>query len=576
MYVFTLCFGVLLYNTTGFKGLDVISSLILIVLYGVFLIGTKNRSFHIGFLVLILVFLFYLNYSFYIANNTWNAITIDFLTQLRPYFTFFIVSQMSPTFTEKQKSILKKISFYLWIFFIPIGLLATINPSLLTTMLNQPSNYTACITCLSIVYLYCSNFSVKDKLTFILMLSIGLININAQFTVFFLVVCGLIMYFHQADILKNNLKTGLALASISSLIIYISRSEIINYLSTAGFTGSGFASNATQYSSDFFSQINNYGFNPINGLLSHEWFSSGSVSFYPFLSQLGIIGFLLYLSFWIYIISSAIIQFKQKGEIQPFIIVVILASFIFLENISYSFFTSNKGYFMMMFIGLLLGNPTENDTVNLYAEKKTKKKKRTTWQLLQFIGRKNPPFSDEKDITYLIPTVPVSKKEETMENLNISIDTSLLKPVDKHEYEMSASLSVSKEDNKDDLVDDFSQDKSKTDFQQHNTSAMSLVGDEDDWEDDYDEEYDEEYDWEDEQEDENVEESNISITEEDKKEMEITPLQFSSSILTNATHSPVMTYTFNQSEESLFNKTVYHTEVNSDEDFLEGSFNYTI
>ena len=442
LYVFTLFFGVLLYNTTGLKGLDVVSSVVLVVFYAIYLIGTKNRNFNIGFLAIILVFLFYLNYSFYISNNTRNAIALDFLTQLRPFVTFFIVSQMAPTFTEKQRAMLKKICFYVWLFFIPIGLLAIVNPSFLSSMMDQPSNYTACITCLAIVYLYCGNFSVKDKLTFVFMLSIGLITIQSQFYVLFLIICGLVMFFHHADVLKNNLKTGFALTAVTCLVIYISRAEILNYIFSAGIAGGGFASLA---SSGFYPQLNEFGFIPVNSFMNQEWFTR-SVSYYPVIAQLGIIGIFLYLAFWVYIVATSIVQFKQKGDIQPFVIILILAVFVFFENISDSFFTSNQGYFAMMFIGLLLGKPEDSDGI-LFTEipAEQKKKKHAASQSLWFIRRKISSLADtkrtDKSITYIIPpapAAPVSKKESgSSESPRIIVATHQVKPVEQDARKIS-------------------------------------------------------------------------------------------------------------------------------------------
>ena len=434
LYVFTLCFGVLLYNTTGFKGLDMVSGVILLVFYGIYLFGTKNRNFNIGFLVTILVFLFYLNYSFYISDNTRNAIASDFLTQIRPYIAFFIVLQMAPVFSEAQKSLLKKICFYLWLFFIPIGLYATINPSFLSIMMDQPSNFTACITCLSIVYLYCGDFSVKDKLTAVFMLSVGLLAVNSYFYVFFLLVCGLLMYFHHADVLKNNLRTGIALASVTGLIVYISRYEILNYIFPAGIAGNGFASLAIQ-ASEFYTNLNEYGLgSSINGFISQEWFSSISGSYYPVLAQLGIVGIMLYLSFWVYIILLSIFRFRQNGEIQPFIITLMLATFIFIENITDSLFTSNKGYFMMMFIGLLLSKPEEAEDMIASTIKPAKKKKKASpIHLISSQGKRFLVLLEQKvqpirEITYMAPTKKTKKHEPKTESRKIHRHTNQFTP----------------------------------------------------------------------------------------------------------------------------------------------------
>ena len=594
LYVFTLCFGVLLYNTTGFKGLDMVSGILLILVYAIYLIGTKNFNFNTGFLVTILVFLFYLNYSFYISDNTRNAIAYDFLLQLRPYVTFFIVLHMAPAFSASQKSLLKKICFYIWLFFIPLGLYAMINPSFLSAMMDQPSNFTACITSLAIVYLFCSDFTVKDKLTAIFMLAIGLIVIHSQFYIFFLLACGLLMYFHHADVLRNNLRTGLALATVAGLITYISRYEILNYIFPAGITGSGFASLAIQ-ASEFYSYVNEFGFHSINGLISQEW-ASFSGSFYPVLAQLGVIGIVLYLAFWAYIIVISIIRFRQNGDIQPFIITMILATFIFIENITDSFFTSNKGYFMMMFIGILLGKPENNEEIlaNSIKTDKKKKKKTSDRRLLLF-GKKVQPVDE---ITYLTPPIPVRKPKPVVENTEIPAVNEMI-PVNE-----SIELTVSEVHN--DIVADtanesFSEPLPVVATDQISTSTMQpaalFIEEEDDfeWEDDFE---DEDI-WEDEyleKETELVAQPSIeevvapaaeeielaaqpvmeeinhfALPVEDHIEYTVQPIEEEVKLIAQP-----FVYSFSQPFKFVPKKAEYEVESYENEDFVEDSFNYMI
>ena len=564
LYVFTLCFGVLLYNTTGFKGMDVLSGIILIVFYVIYLIGTKNSNFNIGFLITILVFLFFLNYSFYISENTRNAISFDFLTQIRPYVTFFIVLQLSPTISESQKSLLKKICFYIWLFFVPIGLYATVNTSFLSTMMDQPSNYTACITCLSIVYLYCSDFSIKDKLTAIFMLAIGLIAVHSQFYIFFLVSCGLLMYFHHADVLKNNLRTGLALASVAGLIIYISRLEILNYLFPVGVTGKGFASLAIQ-ASGFYSQFSEYGFQSFNGLISPEWYTTLPGSYYPVLAQLGVIGIVFYMAFWIYIMATSIIRFREKGDIQPFIITLILATFIFIENISDSFFTSNKGYFMMMFIGILLGKPENTESIlSNTANTEKKKKKQSPQQIIQSSGKQlflfNRKVQPASEITYLTPPVPVRKKEPVVENREVPAVTNQIKPAVGDNQ--SNELSVKEEYNEiiaATVDESFGESASVEDIRQITApiqpSALFVEEDDDDeWEDDFEDEWEDDF----------MEEEKI--------------MTFNNALHSSEPHTnkPAATYSFMQPDESFLKKADYRVENDENEEFPEGAFNYMI
>jgi hypothetical protein len=368
----------------GLRGMDVVADIVLLAAYFLFLISAKKHEINWGIVVTLFIFLFYLAYSLLIVyNNTRNAITLDFMIQIRPYLTFFIVSQMVHTFTGSQKRLLKRLCISMWIFFIPLGLYGLINPVAFADVAGSPANYVSSVLFLSLLYLYCSGFSWKERLIFLLMLSLGLIVVHAVFYAFYILTCLVLMYFHHPEIMHSKLRTGIAIALVLGATIYISESQITNYLSPQasvgsdyGFTaratlyqtahvllkdffplGSGFASFATYASKQHYSHIySDYGLSSVNGLTPQEWFPV-SDSYYPSLAQFGIVGVILYLMFWGYIVWLIFSRLRKKHEIQPFIVSLILISFVFIENIFDSFFTSNKGVFMMMFLGSLFGKP---------------------------------------------------------------------------------------------------------------------------------------------------------------------------------------------------------------------------
>jgi hypothetical protein len=510
---------------------------------------------------------------------------------------------MTPSFTEKQKAMLKRICFYIWLFFIPIGLLATVNPSFLSIMMDQPSNFTACITCLAVVYLYCGNFAIKDKLTFVFMLASGLIAVHSQFYIFFLLVCALIMYFHHADVLKSNLKTGLALTVVVGVIGYFSRYEIINYIIPAGVTGGGFASLATYATSEFIAQLNNYSFNPVNSFINNDWLS-GPASYYPILAQLGIVGILLYLSFWGYVIATAMIQFKQNGNIQPFIIILILAVFIFLENVSDSFFTSNKGYFMMMFIGLVLAKPEETNHATLFTDKNTlKKKKFAARQALWIFRRKSTGFLDNKnsiqEIPYIVPSVPITKNEpllETQLEIQPINDAYALFNMEDHEEDESPDDDFDAFEDEDedgfeiedmidveDVTDEVTVEVVEEVVEEVIDEAIEKVVEETHTEEileEIEEEIEEEdYDDPCEQEIEN----NMNHDIESEIEPENTGLELikediveADRVNENMMFFHAIPYNFVPSDSSLHQKNIFITEDNRGDDFSEDSFNYMI
>jgi hypothetical protein len=239
------------------------------------------------------------------------------------------------------------------------------------------------VVLLSLLYLYCCGFSVKERLTFLLMLAVGLIVVHGRFYGFFILTCAILMFFYRPEMLLSKLRTGIVMALVLGATIYISESQITGYLSapsvedtdsgfaaratlyrTAGIIlkdyfplGSGFASFASHASKTYYSPIySDYGLNSVNGLTLQEWFPV-SDSYYPSLAQFGFVGIVLYLLFWAYVVRLAFSKLRKKGEMQSFVVILILISFVFIENIFDSFFTSNKGVFMMMFLGILFGKP---------------------------------------------------------------------------------------------------------------------------------------------------------------------------------------------------------------------------
>lgn len=66
---------------------------------------------------------------------------MDFIIQLKPYLAFFCVYQLMPTFSEKQKTILRQSSVLCWGLLIPIGIAGMVNPKIFTVTMAHASNY---------------------------------------------------------------------------------------------------------------------------------------------------------------------------------------------------------------------------------------------------------------------------------------------------------------------------------------------------------------------------------------------------------------------------------------------------
>ena len=83
LLIFTLVFGILLYDAIGFDYTDEICALFLFILFSIYLFSTKGWDFNKAFLTTIGIFLFYFCYSLYIGSNTKTAILSDMLIQIK-------------------------------------------------------------------------------------------------------------------------------------------------------------------------------------------------------------------------------------------------------------------------------------------------------------------------------------------------------------------------------------------------------------------------------------------------------------------------------------------------------------
>ena len=118
--------------------------------------------------------------------------------------------------------------------------------------------------------------------------------------------------------------------------------------------GSGLASFATHASGLYYSDIYPfYGIDGVWGLSKKEWYFVAD-TYYPSLAQFGIVGVILYIVFWIYILKKSFYYFKQTNHVKYFLIAILIVGFVSIENVADASFTSNRGFFMMMFLGLVL------------------------------------------------------------------------------------------------------------------------------------------------------------------------------------------------------------------------------
>ena len=218
LFVFTLIFGLLLYGTIGFDFIDEICATLLFILFGYSLFKSQEWLINKAFLTTIGVFLFYLCYSLCINSNTKAAIITDFIIQFKPYLALFCVYSLRPHFSTNQKKILRIICVFFWLILLILACIEIFKPHTLSNVMAHATYFAAGVIATSLCFLYTGDFSMKDRILFIIMLSIGLISGRSKFYGFFTLSVMVIIYFSNINHFKLNIKTIILLINT-----YISR-----------------------------------------------------------------------------------------------------------------------------------------------------------------------------------------------------------------------------------------------------------------------------------------------------------------------------------------------------------------
>ena len=382
LLVFTLIFGIFLYDLIGFDFIDEICALILFALFALHLFSTKEWNINKTFLSTIGVFLFYLCYSLFIKSNVKAAILSDFVIQIKPYLALFCVYSIMPQLDKSKKSILKSTSLFLWVLLFMMGISSFFVHRLLFHLMGHPTYYAAAVICVSFCYLYSSDFTKKDKLTFLLLLSIGIISGRSKFYGFYAIACFIIFFVPKIKEFKLNAKNICILLFMLCVVAFVAREKINFYFfqavtnevdkdmiarymlyATAPLVlrdyfpfGSGFASYGTFSSGVYYSNIySEYGIDGIWGM-TKSYYSFIADTYYPSLAQFGVVGICLFFFFWALTVKRAYAHYKKNGDSKLFSLVLLVVTYLLIESTTDSTLTTHRGFFVLMILGLCLSD----------------------------------------------------------------------------------------------------------------------------------------------------------------------------------------------------------------------------
>lgn len=381
--LFTLIFGVIFYDTIsvmGFSYVDEICTVLLLLLFGYKVFTSGAWEFNRLFLVVLGVFVFYLIYSVAIGSNSTGAILTDFVIQIKPYLAFLCVYAIRPTLSDSQRKIIREVILLCSLYVFVIGATWLIpGISVIEYTFTHPSRIATASSILAILYLYCSDYTKKDKFIFILLLAIGILSWRSKHFGFFVLSVLIVLYLRPSFEMKFNLRNTLFLIIALGLTFFVARDKIYFYFITGGFGGgrapnelyarmalyffsiqifmdylpfgSGFATYATYASGAYYSPVYaKYDMNRMYGL-TKEAPDFIADTYYPALAQFGIVGVILFFWFWIHLAIRAIKAYAYCYKESILALLIIL--FFMIECTTDATLTHNRGMFMMMMLGLI-------------------------------------------------------------------------------------------------------------------------------------------------------------------------------------------------------------------------------
>ena len=392
LFMFALVFGVVFYDATSyFSFVDEICAIALCALYGYYVFHTPDWSVNKLFLVTLGVFFFYLVYSLAIHCNSKAGIVTDFVIQIKPYLAFFTVYAFKPVLNETMKRNVRLLAVLFSVYLLGVGLTVPFTSTVLDALLRHESRLATAATILALLYLYCSKYTLKDKIVFLLMLSIGLLSGRSKMYGFFVLSAFVVFYVNDSFELKFNKRNValFALATVAVLVVawgkinfyfieggignprdasdYYARAALY-YFSVDIFKdyfpfGSGFATYATYASGQFYSHIyNDYGMDLMHGLNERQPDFIAD-TYYPALAQFGVAGLVLFFAFWGVLVRKTLRNFS-KADLKDFTINMLIILFFLIECTSDATITHNRGLFMMMLLAMSLNSQYKSIQAN--------------------------------------------------------------------------------------------------------------------------------------------------------------------------------------------------------------------
>lgn len=336
------------------------------------------------FLVTIIIFIFYLAYSWGLSEIDKRAILSDTLQQIKPFLVFFCVYQLKFRLSSSHKYVIKHVALVISILSYSIHLFYS--------FVNIPfyffihiAVYGQIMITSALLYLYASDRSKKDIVVFIIIITLGLLcgrskyygeflfsliclwkihsPVKLSFKYFFLSVISIsIILLAVWTKFNSYFVAGLDSDEMARPILYNTSIQIANDYFPFG---SGFGSFAEDASRVWYSPLyDRYGISKVWGL-SRDYNEFVADTFFPvIIGQFGLIGTLLFGAFWRFIVQKLNKFFTDKEHKYDYNIALIIIVIILIESVAGPMFVTTYAITPIMLLAIIMSDLQRNYNEN--------------------------------------------------------------------------------------------------------------------------------------------------------------------------------------------------------------------
>jgi hypothetical protein len=356
---------ILFVNNIDLYSIDVLTLALLMIAVSAKIL--KNNAIPKYFLILLIVICFYLLYSFYLNIVPYKAILSDVL-QFKPFLVFFMTYYLFEGFSKKHKQLIR----YVCYFNIFLMIMIVLTFSEWRAIMHNRVDITLTATITGLVYLWSSSQKKRDIIITMLIFSIGLPTGRAKMYGFYLIALSVFLFLNKTKI-ELSKKTIAMLIILVPIMTFATYSKITEHFTEASNIsirpflyigawnvlneyfpfGSGFATYASQASSDYLSPVA-YEYIPKMFLEEKAEYYSMQDVYYPRLAQFGWVGAFLFILFWIknFKKCSYYCDITKNLIIQKIFFLII--AFFAVESIAYYTLVTPQGTTAMMFFAMVL------------------------------------------------------------------------------------------------------------------------------------------------------------------------------------------------------------------------------